>query len=496
MKILTDPSPYILKYAFSIFDRYKSVLIAVVYIYGAYIIGKQISIGIDFLSLVKIIFIFSPIIFYIIMKFKPFWIAISLGLLPFYNVIPVVVLDRLQISSLIGGMISIIVLMEVVVKKIRIDVFKTFESRCILFAVIIVFARVLYDRPGSARMGGQGGGNEAFQFMLALTIFIVFSIVASWNWDIRGNYRKMRNIILGIFLYYLISSLITAGLNKTFFHLFKPDLWMISSFMLVWIYEKNWKQSKSVHKYKIIIMILFLLFLGLLSPYRSRPFFALGIILFISYIYRYLKHTIVIIFSIIILAYISPISQIRNRIPDSIKRSVSTLISFRRGDIINFQGSNEFGWNIGFRKTLFNMAIDDIKENPLWGKGFSFSNAELLQSMHVSIKGFDEGQAMSLTGGYHNSLLELGAMCGLPTLIFFSIGYILIFIKFIQSIRIIKDPKIRCFSATLVGFFAVWSGLMLTNGGGTEFYPVCLILGIMNGILYKIRKHYNGETVQ
>jgi hypothetical protein len=470
-------------------NLHKNPFFITAYILGAFWIGKQLVRGLDLFGLATVLAIVSPLIIFAVIKSKPLWIAIVLGLIPATFTIPIVIFDRLQLAAIFCVMvIAIGILDRIIYKSGRYPVANTLEAMCLLLTAVIVFLRFLYDQPGSSRMGNVGGGREAFYFVIAMFAFIFFSRVASEDWNARYNLKMLLWLVSCVFCYDLISSLIENGLYKSLLHLFGGSLWILSSFFLAWNYEKLRRMGKITFDYRIILAIFLVVMAGLSSPFRSRPLFALGIVVSISYVYGFLRRSTMAVFvflflGLTILSFYGP--QV---LPASVLRSITTVVTFEQEDFSNYYGEYEtgveVGWRSGFRKKMFNMAMEDIKENPILGSGFAFSRVQMANSL-MSPEG--DTSTLAMSGGYHNSLLELGAICGLPAMFLFSIGFLVIFIKFVRSVKTVEDPDLRFFSAGLLGVFVANSGQMLFNGGGTELFYVCVILGVMNGIIHRIR---------
>lgn len=481
----------------------KNQFILLAALCGAYIIGTQLTKGLSLFSLGKALFIISPLIFLFMIKSRPFWISIALGLIPLSVTIPVQILDRLQLTMIFCSLAIGVELLRIPVKKgIQRPVFDTFGTRCMLLTAAIVFLRILYDQPGSVRMGGTGGGREALYFVLATLVFIFFSRIASENWKIKSNLKLMVWIVLSIFGYNFIATSITRGVLPVFLHLFNPTLWFLSSFFLAWVYNKKHRMGSLSFDFKLICAICLVMLAGLSSPFRSRPVFALGIVTSISYLYGFLRRSSLTVIVIAFLGLGVILHYGPHILPASMLRSISTIVPvdsvYFRNYYSGVQSVQELGWKSNFRRQLLMLALNDIKEAPIVGRGFSFSRTEFFSSLmlhELSPSTGLESSGLALSGGYHNSLLELGAMCGLPAVIFFLIGFFAILLKFTRVAKSVQDPDLKLFSTGLFGFFVASSGQMLMNGGGTEFFYVCVILGVMNGIINRVKWMNNEKSI-
>ena len=138
---------------------------------------------------------------------------------------------------------------------------------------------------------------------------------------------------------------------------------------------------------------------------------------------------------------------------------------------------------------MYRYGWEQIKEHPIFGKGFAFTTSEMIASMsyidvdiHVQ-RAFEGIAALAMTGGYHNAVFELMVFCGIPAAILFVVAYFGIFVQFMKWCKSLPNMPLKIFSAGMAGYFVQASGQMLMNGSGAMFGQICVILGIMSGLM-------------
>jgi O-antigen ligase len=156
-----------------------------------------------------------------------------------------------------------------------------------------------------------------------------------------------------------------------------------------------------------------------------------------------------------------------------------------------YRGSAELGWHSDFRRTMNALAWRKIRRHPIVGNGFAFTREELVAVVGAARRGGlrNAQEALATSGGYHNTLIQMAVICGIPTVLLFVIAFVAIPRRFAMLVRSVADPQTTVFAALLLGFFVASSVQMLTNGSGVDLFVVCCLLGIMNGIMYRIGKH-------
>jgi len=175
-----------------------------------------------------------------------------------------------------------------------------------------------------------------------------------------------------------------------------------------------------------------------------------------------------------------------SEMPLMISRSLSIVlpVSPERVDEFarEFSASDERGWASPFRAELNRLAWYEISHNPLFGKGFVLSRDEIVWSFSRP-RSFEEAtKKLAVTGMYHDSLVELAVFCGIPAVVFFVISFFRVAIRFFHLVPDIADKKLKVLSSGLLGFFVATSGQMLMNGGGRDFFYMCVLLGVLRGI--------------
>jgi hypothetical protein len=451
--------------------------------------------GISFLSAVKVAGIVAPFLLIIFLAYRRYWMGLAWGTMALTLNIPIAVLERLNLPILICAAVVVFTLAKEAIEKGQQRVLVGRGAKCIMFSGMLVLARFLWDRPGSARLGGSGGAGIAVVFVLAYFVFWAFSKLVVEGIDLGPN---LRIVFIGgllalawrFFRAYPVMYEFRLGL-------FHRPFWIIAPFLLAtaYMWRNRGKLKNDIFIYGVMA---FLMGISVLSAHRSRPLFAIGVIGSVSYVYGRLKRAILAVAIIGVIGLTMLLIINKGGLPAGVKRSLSTIVPIAREEFApiakQYEMSSEVGWTSGFRAALFKIGTQKIRRNPFFGTGFSFTIEQLIAELYVlGLTAEDLLSSMALTGGYHNSLLALAVFCGLPAAILFACGYVLLTWGFVRRAVSYDDPLHRYFAACLLGFFVPSSGQMLMNGGSFDFLAICLALGMMNGMLIRPEREVVSE---
>lgn len=421
----------------------------------------------------------SPFVLILMLRFRPYWLSFAIALLPLNYSFPILLIDRLNVGVLFITFLLLFYLADTAMdseyRRMDLDL-TTVLMICLAIGITL---RLLYDRPGSARIGGTGGSGQAILYFLgAWGYFAVRSISA----QLAFPDKHIRIIlVIGLFslAFVVLRSVISQGDFYTglFYH---RQMWLIAAVVLSMIIAS----SKLIHSKLPWFYIAGFIFLALsaLTPHRSRPVFALFSFSAIAYIYGRLQKAsfILILLGAAAMGGVSFFSS--GVIPQMMQRSLSIVIPIIDKDRVTF---GEVGWKSGFRAEMTKLAWKNIKRNPLAGKGFKFSREEISFSRLRHDPMSRLRGRMATTGTYHNSVLALSVFCGLPLGLLFLVLFFGISGRFLQFARKLENGPTKKLSALILGFFIASSGQMLMNGAGYDFFCICVLLGTMSGIMYK-----------
>lgn len=450
-------------------------------------------------ALIQMGLVIGPLVVLLIGAKSNIWMGLLIGILPFTFTLPVFILDRFPPKFILTGVIILLVLGDWAIRHDDRVPFKDAGSKFMIIVLFFLLGRFIYDRPGSARMGGSGGGAEAVTYVMAFLAFPVLAhITYKFKWADKKNVRTIIILLCIGFIDTVIRQTAEArATGHTIPNLFSKTVWMGLSFIIAAVYEKI-RRSDDVlsDNMRLIAVMSVTMLLATMAQFRSRIYFAAGMIFSISIIFKKFRRTAM-IFGLLSLVGISLAAINYTRLPAAMQRSLSTVIPYEATRYLGremgkYGFSSELGWKSQWRREMYQLAIRDIKENPLIGRGFSFSLERILASLSAvsAMEAMQGGLAVS--GGYHNSVIQLTVIIGIPVALLFVAGYVLICLNFFKAFPRIKDKRERIILGGIVGFFTASTGQMLMNGSGGSMFDICTCLGIMYGTYLK---YQGSETV-
>lgn len=473
--------------------RVELLGLALAFVAAALYTTVQIVSGVNFFSAIKIVLVLSPFILALIAAQGSIWLGLGIGLLPFFFSMQVPILSRLSIAVVFAGTMAFFVFAQIAIKKENTKLFRPWYSRTVLAAAGIVLLRFAYDRPGSLSMGGTGGGGQAILYVMGFVGFWAFIHIAAKDWDPRKNLLVLV-VVAGIA--FVVTVLRAPSLAAVVYNAFHRTGWLLLSALLavvLYLREKNvLKDNLSVYG-----VVAFILGVAAMSPHRSRPVMAAGMVLAMAYIYRRLNRIFIFMVILGVLGVGSLAAFMPDKIPLSMKRSLSVFIpmgqEYMRRDFEEAGMSYETGWESDFRTTMYELAWNRIKKSPVVGAGFTLDIETVLREYYSS--GAGAGMAvLALAGGYHNSLLALAVFCGLPAALLSLVAITGVMVRFVRSTRRVVDPQFKMFAVTIVGFVVASSLQMLINGSAYDFFVVMSLLGMMAGMMTHTKLYADREA--
>ncbi len=423
---------------------------------------------------------------------SPVWVGLLLGGLTVSRSFPLPILHRFQAGVLIAVFICGMAIIQSAIRRGGRPKRCGLEMISMIVLACIIFCRLIYDRPGSARLGQAGGGGEAFMFAIAVFCYPIIYGIASRDWNVARNFKVMFLIVAAMTLW-RFTIIFGWGLRQGFMSVFGLPMWFLCPALLALSFRGR-QGGASTPKARLLHwgLVAMILFLGVISPHRSRPFFAAGIVMGVAYVYEKSRKTLIFMAAGLILVVSLLIWRGQGQLPGMVSRSMSTVVPVERSDIQvyakRYGWSPESGWVSVFRSHLYRAAWANICRHPIVGIGFVFSQEEIIRAV-TTTGGVEEiAQALAVSGAYHNSVLELAVFCGVPAALLFVVALVLGVIRFMKMVRRIRDPNLKMMSATIFGFLVASSGQMFMNGMAHHFFIVCALLAVLCGIRARVER--------
>ncbi len=469
--------------------RLEIFILACVMLGLAFMAGYRLLVdGVSVSSILGAAVMLTPHLMVAMLAASPFWVGLGLGGIGLTFSIPLQLLYRIEFGMVISGLLVVMVFLRFAFVSRKYSILVSIEDRLMAVVAVVILVRILYDHPGSARMGESGGLAEAFYIGLGvLCYFMMARLTGMGGWAVRSTFRLMLAMLTLVALAQGVIAGREYGWAVAVRSAFGLQLWFLCAMVLSWALGRA-NRSDPTRGPQILpyLVILGTMILSVVSPFRSRPVFAVGIVMAVAYVHGRLRRLGTVVLAglglVVLLWFIAG----SDSVPFVVSRSLSTIMPVsetRAAEFSNeFKSSAEFGWGSDFRAALNQMAWARIRERPLAGAGFTFTREELIMQSYASGAQETLLAQLALSGIYHNVVLELAVFCGLPLAALFVIAYLISLVKFIRFAPGISDPDFRMIAAALLGFFVAESGQMLMNGGGRDFYHICMLLGAMRGL--------------
>jgi hypothetical protein len=476
---------------------------ALLYVIGAlYVVGQITEQGLGFFTSLKILLILAPLFIMLMNVAEPIWISFALGTALLSGVaLPIPLFDRLSIGISIGSVIAVLVFAGLAInKKYPSGIFERGEFKWLLIFCAIVWTRLLMDRPGSARLGGAGGLGEALPMALSGIVFMALAVAAQRHWPPKANLLILLLLgtyeiivqTIGVFVYFL------SGMHARAPNCFNPVTWTELAFLLglAWMWSQQAGRKSFLAYWSAPFCAAATLAFGLLSAQRSRPYYALVMILVMAYVMKSFKRATVLVVLLALPVFFA-VALKPALLPGAALRTLSTLAPGAvKQELISRQmtddiAQGEMGWENEWRSTLTRMAWEDVKRHPFTGRGFAFGLGEMLSALRAG-GGAMEGMilGLALSGGYHNGLLTIAAFCGIPAALAFLVGSLWIFLRFVRQVRQMDNSDFwgKAFAVGLAASFLPNFWQMAINGSGPQIFTCMVYCGVMYGLSYRFSK--------
>ncbi|MFO7871845.1 MAG: hypothetical protein R6V03_10505 [Kiritimatiellia bacterium] len=471
-------------------ERYENIsrllppVIYVILTIGAFV--SLLKSGFGSRGIIQAIVLLTPVVALILIANRAYWPGIMLAAVAVPYRIPIAVLHRLPIATILLIFLMGICTLRRALGKGLPRITLQFDSLCMTGVLMILGARFVYDRPGSAMFGQTGGGGEAAIFILSVMAYFLFSRITAEHWD------HHRNLIVLVLILSIITCtrLLTLSISGAFYlllSLFNRTMWLLAPIVLsLVIHRQTQNAERAGPPFLSWVIMLLIIAMAAVSPHRSRPFFAAGSIITVSFVYYRASTNTIFLASVTALVLAVLLAYGGGELPVVLSRSFSTIVPVPRHEFYQYARdlnlSRETGWGSGFRAYLWNLAYQKISLHPIVGNGFTFSRVELMNALGASGAIEEASQALAVSGAYHNSVIELAVFCGVPSALLFVSAYIFRFIAFVPFARKLGGGNLKIICAGSLGFLTAVTGQMLMNGGSYDFFTVCLLMGYMRGI--------------
>lgn len=464
---------------------YCAVICAVVFL-AVFALNGLLSTNFSSGGIITAALLAAPAILALVLLLYPVWPGLILGGTTIAIMLPFPIIFRLEVGLILTGLICAVAVFRKAVSRASPSVFGSLDTLAMGVVTLIVVLRFAYDRPGSLRMGGTGGGGgEAVVFLAGILAYVVTSHLFAEPWDVRRNLA----VILGMGLFSFATHAATSfGADIVFgmMSLFYRQLWFLCPLAFAYACHLRQKHPPSlfipIFYYAILITILLL---GSFSPHRSRLLFSVAIIGAVGYCYGRLRTTVLVGLVAIAVVILCALALNKGSLPGPLVRSFSTILPSQNDDSLEFvtehKLSSETGWSSRFRSRLTAIAWENIRQHPIAGKGFILSLDDL---MKLSSRNEEDRiiAQLATSGCYHNAVIELAVFCGLPAALAFVIGYFVGLWRFAVMAKSLENTALKLLCAAMLGFFCAESGQMLMNGSSRDFAVSCILLAAMRGI--------------
>jgi hypothetical protein len=473
------------------------ILVTILGFAAAIMVGMTVSETMRIEDYLRIGIVFSPLFVVGALAMRRYWLAVGMGMLPLMYTLPVRLIGSFGINIIIAMLIFSLVLGAYTFGHYRRQIVVNLPSMLMLVSFVFVVARILYDRPGSAMISETGGGRQAFTFLFGFFAFWAFSkISAESGWNPLATMRVALILFCVSFGHLMYQAIFEWGGGSVGYaskFLYSRQGQMISCVVLAWLLYRFQSKGFSGINFNLSMLLVIgaILASSALAANRSRPLFAIGAILTISYIYNVHRKALVYLGTGFIVGGLIILSLGVDQLPGNVRRTLSTVIPIseedRRQIVLEDKVGGEMGWESEFRAAMYQLAWKKISENPLFGDGFGFSTEELVitaifaQDMEGSL------DRLSTAGGYHNSLLQLSVGAGVVAGLMAGAGMIWLCVLALRFSRNLREPEYKFMAAAFTGCLPPLMGQMLMNGGGNEFFMCCLNLGVLNGLMINDR---------
>jgi hypothetical protein len=465
-------------------NRFNIYAFGAVFVFMAVSIVKTMVSGINTDSVFRVALALFPLFLIFVISSRRYWLAWFLCFWMVNISLPVMLFDSFTLGFIfIVMIIGVYVLERLILQKafIRLDHWSVW---LLLVAGCIVIGRLLMDRPGSARLGGTGGLRHAISYSAAVPLFFLADQLGREPFRPRSVLRVLFGVALVMLLWRVFWRFVSPQEIPFYFGWYEGPLWFLMPLWLATLLKRV--RQKQIPILIPVVFCLFLLLLAVLSPFRSRLYFSVSSMAAVFWCFGYRRRLFVGI--AIAFCMVIPVLTVmpKQMVPVVARRALSTLLPYDRADVSAMQdrgiaASGEVGWSSEFRRGILDVAVQNIRKNPLLGQGWSFSAEELMWA--ASFQGVNWAASSLITAGdYHNALVTVAVKCGLPAALVLACGLFILLWHAGMRQYDGDDADFLVLYAGMMGALVAIFGQMLMNGGGQDLQAICAILGFFHGV--------------
>jgi O-antigen ligase len=419
--------------------------------------------------------VLSPFLFLIVLRLRSHWhVILFISIVAGRVRLPMYGFQQLTILLVMSLFILATFVLDAAIQKRSSSFRERWPDRFVAIIALFLSLRLLYDRPGLVGFGASEGGFVA-SFTMVLGAWMYFA-VRKLAARAKFTRSQLRSSVPVVIILLIVAMLHVQLLGGSLFSraLGEPETWMLAAIVLGLV-----ATSRANMPHMIIFHACSLMFvtMGVMSGFRARFAYILAEVFAIAFVNRNLKKTLW-VWALIVLAGGIVLFVNIDRIPVAALRFAS-LFHDVQGDERLVGG---MGVRDTFRGQLYTMAWEEIRRSPLVGNGFGLNVDRALAIL--SVAGDDTFmQFLALGRSYHNSLLVVAAIAGIPITLMFIALMISIIWRFAEMILKLEDSDFRTWGMVVLAFMFAVLAIMLLNGGPREFYFMLILLGFMSGMM-------------
>jgi hypothetical protein len=474
-------------------NKLREVVVGIIFCATAiYVLRTMMSSG-GLFGAMKLAPVFAIVSLVIAIASQRYWIGILLAVQASVWSPPLPVFDRLGMNMLAVLLIIVAYIPTGILKRNKITgIHNHLRSLLMGGLLAIVIGWFVLDPPGSARMSTTGGLGEAFAILLGVIAYFFVPYIIAQGQDFRKNWHAYVAVVVVASMPSIFINIKRLA-NPSSLNIFNEVLWFFFPVVLCPVFAHYRAVRTRLTSFAFNAAIPLTMLAGVLSAQRSRPFYAIFMMLVIAHAYG-LKKTLFKRLALLIVPGILFVTLFPQYIPSSAIRAMSTFLPAESARKLQrshgVQG--EMGWTADWRKNMTDLAWRDMRMHPFVGKGFSYSFDEIASA--VWAQGGEFGaqsglyQGLAVSGGYHNGLLTLAVFCGIPAALLFAAALLLTSRKFVAVLPGLNNVWLKYLAVSMMAAFVPYTFHMLINGSGPQIFRLCVLMGGMNGILWRLKK--------
>lgn len=417
----------------------------------------------------------SPFLFLIVLRLRAHWHAILfISIVAGRMRLPMYGFQQLTVLLVMSLFIMAAFILDASIQKRNSAFRERWPDRFVLIIALFLTIRLFLDRPGLVGFGAdEGGFLSSFTLVLGAWMYFAVRDLASRARFVRHQLRVALPISV-ILLLIALAHMHFVG-ARLFIRAFgEPETWMVAAITLSLVMTTQVNVSRMVFFHLCSVVFVSM---GIMSGFRARFAYILAEVFAIAFASRRLKHTLL-VWSVIAVAGGVVLFANIERIPVAALRFASLFHDVQADERL----VGGLGVQDTFRGQLYAMAWEEIRRSPFTGNGFGLNVDRALAILAVA--GDDTFiQFLALGRSYHNSLLVLAAIAGIPIAIMFVAVMIAVIWRFGKMVLSLPDSDFRTWGLVIFSFTMAVLAMLMLNGGPRDFYFMMILLGYMAGMM-------------